>query len=891
MRLAALAWLAGQASGAPVKPSTAADAVTGWLATDPTPLAEKLSHKVKEVETVKDEHGTALYHVVHLAPTGFVIVAADDQIGPMVAFAATGDFQPSAKNALKVLADKDLAGRMAQARAHPDAARFARARVQWQHFKEGTNSPNGGTAENVASVSTVWVAPFLKSLWDQETVGDEGKVSCYNYYTPPYAAGSTSNYPSGCVATGMSQLMYYFQYPTAGVGAHSFTTYVNGSSAQATLRGGNGAGGPYVWSNMPAVLQSPTAIQCQAVGALTYDAGTAVNMSYTSGGSGATLSGAREALAGTFQYPNAIMAGQDNPSYSIAPALTNIVNPNLDARKPVLFGIWSASEGHCVVCDGYGYMSGTLYHHLNMGWSGYDNAWYALPDIDTSDSLTFTNISSCIYNVDVSEGGEIISGRIVTSTGKPVANVSVTAARAGGGAYATTTDTNGIYALVRLPSSSHYTLTVSQTSYDTETGNWSTGVSQNYSGNTGNTWGANFVLTAAGPPNILSAPQSQTVFAGGTASFTVNAAGAGSLSYLWSRNGAFLTNGASALTISNVSVAEAGTYAVVVSNALGTAASAGAVLSVDQEGAQLAQNGGFETGNFSGWSRAGNMGGTGVTSESLYVEAGNYGAWLGPLGSLGYLSQNLATTPGVTYAVSCWLDSPDGYAPNEFLVKWNGTNLFDGVDMGATGWTNLQFMVTASAIETVLEFGFRNDASYFGLDNITVNSVIAASAAPQITAQPASQTAALGAGAAFSVTAAGMPQVAYQWQFDGADLPGATNSTLAFNAVQAADAGWYQVVVSNTAGALASSAAALNVTGVPVAFGGGAGGIQANNGSVTIVLTNLTGQGTVVVEASADLMHWMPVFTNEAAFGGFQFTDAQAASLPCRYYRAVTTGP
>jgi hypothetical protein len=738
-------------------------------------------------------------------------------------------------------------------------------------------------------VSSIWVAPFLPTLWDQDTIGDEGKVSCYNYFTPPYAAGSTSNYPSGCVATGMAQLMYYFQYPTTGVGAGAFSIYVNGTQTPAHLRGGNGSGGPYLWSNMPAVPQNPTTAQCQNIGALTFDAGVAVNMAYTSGGSGATLIGARNALTGTFLYPNAIIGGQDNPNYSLSTVLTNMVNPNLDARKPVLFGIWAASEeGHCVVCDGYGFVGGTPYHHLNMGWSGYDNAWYALPDIDTADSLTFTNISSCIYNLDVSGKGEIVSGRIVDSSGNPVANAGVTASRSTGGTYAATTDTNGIYALVRLPSASHYTLTASGVRFGSATGNWATGTSQNSSATTGNVWGANFVLSAAGPPSILTAPQSQTVVLGGAAAFSVSAAGAGPLTFQWSQNGVILTNSASALTISTVSAASAGTYSVVVSNAYGTAAAAGAVLDVEQVGGtQLVQNGGFETGDFSDWSTAGDMADTAVTSGALYVQAGNYGAELGPSGSLGFLSQNLPTSPGASYVVSCWLDSPDGANPNEFLVAWNGTNIFDQVNMEETGWTNMQFMVVASSTNSVLEFGFRNDDSYFGLDAISVNNVISASATPQIATQPVSQTVAVGAGAAFSVTASGSPAVAYQWQFDGADLAGATNATLAFNDVQAANAGFYQVVVSNAGGAVTSSAVALNVTGVPVSFVAGPGGIQASNGTVTLALTNLTGQGPIVVQASADLVQWMPVFTNAAAFGGFQFTDPSSASFPSRYYRVV----
>ena len=71
------------------------------------------------------------------------------------------------------------------------------------------------------------------------------------------------------------------------------------------------------------------------------------------------------------------------------------------------------------------------------------------------------------------------------------------------------------------------------------------------------------------------------------------------------------------------------------------------------------------------------------------------------------------------YLVSCWLYC-DGQTPNEFSVSWNGATLFDQQNVGATLWTNLQFQASATATNTVLTFGFRNDPSYFGLDDIAV---------------------------------------------------------------------------------------------------------------------------------------------------------------------------
>lgn len=148
------------------------------------------------------------------------------------------------------------------------------------------------------------------------------------------------------------------------------------------------------------------------------------------------------------------------------------------------------------------------------------------------------------------------------------------------------------------------------------------------------------------------------------------------------------------------------------------------------QAAALAQNGGFENGDFSGWTQTGDTSfSLVVTNDGMttnFVHSGNWGAKLGP-SSLGYLSQTVATTPGQLYLLSFWLDcwdDPEGVTPNEFTVAWNGTNLVDLVNFGPTGWVNYQYYVTATSTSTPITFGFQDFNSFLGFDDVTVTAVL-----------------------------------------------------------------------------------------------------------------------------------------------------------------------
>ena len=507
------------ALAADVSAEQAKTAVAHWVARDFRPLGAKIGQTVLSSKTFSDDAGNALFHVVRFQEGGFVVTSADDGIQPIIAFSESDDLAVDERNTLWVMLNRDLPQRRSAAKKRaalrllkvlPDAEEHS---AQWHSL---LSSSSGGSALSLSAVSDIRVNPFLTTTWDQETANG---YACYNYYTPPYQAGSTANYPCGCVATAGAQLMRFHQYPAASVTPGTYTIWVDSVASNATMMGG-----VYAWPDMVAnpAASSTTLAQRQAVGKLTYDVGVACYMQYTSSGSGAIDFNLVDALKNRFGYTDAVIMMNQNSG--VMDYLASAALPNLDAKYPVIFGISGSSGGHAVVGDGYGYASGTLYVHLNLGWSGFDNAWYNLPTVDAY--YTFTLLDSIVYNVFPSSTVEVISGRVLGSSGNPVSGATVVATNQSSsvGVSAVVSDANGVYAFLVPEPTSHgpqqtptyqitaslgarmatASTTVKASKSTTYSYTPSTGAAQYTpgSGTVGNSWGNNLTL----PDPVPSAP-------------------------------------------------------------------------------------------------------------------------------------------------------------------------------------------------------------------------------------------------------------------------------------------------------------------------------------------------------------------------------------------------
>lgn len=141
-------------------------------------------------------------------------------------------------------------------------------------------------------------------------------------------------------------------------------------------------------------------------------------------------------------------------------------------------------------------------------------------------------------------------------------------------------------------------------------------------------------------------------------------------------------------------------------------------------------NGGFETGDFTGWT--GNPDFTTVQSglspngEFSGPQSGQYYLYGGPLGADGTLSQTFSDSAGEQLTITGWVIATGLDDPSHVNFLFNG-NLIGGTadPVPNQPWTQYSFSVTATGNDT-FAVAFRDDPAFLGLDSFSVTSTVSA---------------------------------------------------------------------------------------------------------------------------------------------------------------------
>lgn len=303
------------------------------------------------------------YYVFNNDAGGFVIIAGDDAVTPVLGYTSTGSFD--AENL-------------------PDGLKDLLKSYERQIAALGSSYQANQTATRAAFTGEKLLNT---AKWNQGAP--------FNKYTP-------NNYVTGCVATAGAIVMKHHGYPAKGTGSHSYTW--NGKTLTANFELG------YDWANMPAKYDGTNDAAFDGVARLMSDLGVAVEMQYNKDGSGAYIGNLVTALQKYYGYSKLshLMAIEDVG----AEAWNGRLREEIDANRPVLYAASDPNTGggHAFVIDGYKDES----FSVNWGWGGLCDGFYKIGALNPESAGKPTgekyNVGqSAVFGMQPSDGTEKVS--------------------------------------------------------------------------------------------------------------------------------------------------------------------------------------------------------------------------------------------------------------------------------------------------------------------------------------------------------------------------------------------------------------------------------------------------------------------------------------------------
>ncbi|PKP19407.1 MAG: hypothetical protein CVU05_11410 [Bacteroidetes bacterium HGW-Bacteroidetes-21] len=333
--------------------------------------------ELSEVKTF-DYEGTIALYMVKFNAKGFVIVAADDYVFPVIGYSL----------------DENI-----------DLNNLPPAMIEWCN----------GISDQILNVQTkVSFSMTVNSLWeyfcrvpDEKELKDFksqgplittkwGQGNPYNLYCPVMPV-SNQRCITGCVATAMGQVMKYHNYPEHGTGIHGFywTDSVNVNFGTTFYR----------WSEM---TNTPNQTSKDAIAELLYHCGVSVDMNYGVFESGTFSAWVPNALQKYFNYHPSIRHIYRDQYQDTTWAV--LIRDNIDMMRPVIYSGSGAQGGHAWVCDGY---QDSCFFHFNWGWEGSANGYYYYNSL-VAGGYDFTNSQSAVVNIFPYYDAYCREGRVLT---------------------------------------------------------------------------------------------------------------------------------------------------------------------------------------------------------------------------------------------------------------------------------------------------------------------------------------------------------------------------------------------------------------------------------------------------------------------------------------------
>ncbi|WP_086478480.1 MULTISPECIES: C10 family peptidase [Arenibacter] len=338
--------------------------------------ATKEEKKIGNILPVKDESNETVFYIVNYEGDGFMILSADNRVSPILAYSDTNTFRTNAESYPSGLVEwLSLTKEKVKSVRLNNEKQSEELKIEWENLissqegnisqlKEDPIDPNDCEDEHEQ------VGPLLSTTWNQ-TCG-------YNDYMPVLNCDAGCSYNNrayaGFVPVAIAQVMKFHEYPTN-----------------------------YNWTNMPNTYGTTTTASLindihNSISGISYDCdGTGVDKDYNTAG----------VFTNHFNYSTASQGGYNR----------DVVKQQLRSNRPVILGggrdagwwiFHDYADGHMWVCDGFrrsliwsedcSMAWGYLYFHMNWGWGGYENGWYAFNNFNPGNN-TFNYKVKMVYNI------------------------------------------------------------------------------------------------------------------------------------------------------------------------------------------------------------------------------------------------------------------------------------------------------------------------------------------------------------------------------------------------------------------------------------------------------------------------------------------------------------
>ncbi|WP_300672169.1 thiol protease/hemagglutinin PrtT [Soonwooa sp.] len=312
------------------------------------------------------------FYVFNNSTDGFVIVAADDNVTPILGYSTEGKFNV---NDIPINTKEWFDNYKLQIQYVIDhnIPASQKIKTEWANYINNIAIDNKTTSVN----------PLLTTKWNQ---------SPYYNDACPYDTDLAQKSVTGCAATAMSQIMKFWNYPAKGTGFYAYNHLKFGTISS------NFSEHSYDWNSMPNVVTSAN----PAVAQLNYDAGVSLSMDYSPVESGAHIRSVQDpnmfsfdyVLKNYFGYKNTL-ATKERKNYNSATWL-NLLKTELDAGRPILYIGVGNNGGHAFVCDGY---DNNNLLHFNWGWGGQADGYFVVDQLNPG-RYNFSDFQLAVIGVE-----------------------------------------------------------------------------------------------------------------------------------------------------------------------------------------------------------------------------------------------------------------------------------------------------------------------------------------------------------------------------------------------------------------------------------------------------------------------------------------------------------